>query len=93
MAEAQRDLKWESDTRRVLRTFPDTIKWAFGRALYRAELGKRPGNASSLRGRLGGIMELAANYMTNTYRLYYTVKCPGAVYVLYCHKRSRPNDE
>lgn len=44
-------------------------------------------SASPMKGRLAGAVELACDEEGNTYRLYYTLKCPGYVYVLYCHKK------
>lgn len=87
MTEASRAVEWETGTREVLRGFPAEIRWAFGRALYKVELGKRPRNASPLKGRLRGVTELSATDRSDTYRLYYTLKCPGYVHVLYCHKK------
>lgn len=40
-----------------------------------------------MRGRLAGVVELASDEAGDTYRLYYTLKCPGFVHVLYCHKK------
>lgn len=40
-----------------------------------------------MKGRLAGVVELAADEEGDTYRLYYTLKCPGYVFVLYCHKK------
>lgn len=58
-----------------------------GRALYKVQLGRRPRSASPMKGRLRGIIELAADAEGATYRVYYTLKCPGFVYVLYSQKK------
>lgn len=47
----------------------------------------RPEIASPMKGDLRGVVELTTNEEGNTYRVYYTLKCPGYVYVLYCHKK------
>ena len=85
--DAPRTVEWEGDSRRRLRGFPEEVKWIFGRALYKAQLGKRHPVASLMRGHLRGVVELRAQERGNAYRLYYTLKCPGSVYVLYCHKK------
>lgn len=36
-----REVMWQGDSRERLRGFPDEVKWLFGRALYRAQLGKQ----------------------------------------------------
>ena len=82
-----RAVEWEGDSRRRLRGFPDEVKWVFGRALYKAQLGKRHPVASLMKGRLRGVVEVRAEERGDAYRLYYTLKCSGSVYVLYCHKK------
>jgi phage-related protein len=79
---------WETATRETLRGFPDDVRWEFGQGLYLAEQGKMPVIGSPMRGRLAGVIELASDDFGDTYRLYYTLKCPGFVYVLYCHKKN-----
>ncbi len=40
-----------------------------------------------MKGRLRGVVKLSTNESGNTYRVYYTLKCPKHIYVLYCHKK------
>lgn len=40
-----------------------------------------------MKGRLRGIIEIGDDEGGATYRLYYTLKCPDVVFVLYCHKK------
>lgn len=40
-----------------------------------------------MKGRLRGVVELIKDDFGDTYRTYYTLKCPDWVYVLYCHKK------
>jgi phage-related protein len=81
------EVHWASSTRDTLRGFPEEVRWAFGRALYRAQLGNRPHMASSMKGMLRGIVELATRHRGVAFRLYYTLECPGRIYVLYCHRK------
>jgi phage-related protein len=85
--EKGRKLKWETGTKDTLREFPDGVRSEFGQGLYLAEQGKMARSASLMKGHLGGVVELASDEEGDTYRLYYTLKCPGYIYVLYCHKK------
>jgi phage-related protein len=82
-----REVMWEGDSRERLRGFPDEVKWVFGRALYKAQLGKRHPIGSPMKGPLHGVFELRVREHGDAYRLYYTLKCPGRVHVLYCHRK------
>lgn len=83
----ERTVLWVSESREVVRELPEGVRWLFGRALYRAQLGRRHEIASPMRGRLRGVVEIAGDERGDTYRLYYTLKCPGYVFVLYSHKK------
>lgn len=85
--EQRRRVHWETGTREALRELPEDVRSEFGQGLYLAEQSKLAGNGSLMRGRLAGVVELASDEEGDTYRLYYTLKCPGFVYVLYCHKK------
>ncbi len=87
MERSQRCVRWMGDSRVSLRGFPANVRWAFGRALYKAQVGKRHRIASALKGPLGGVLELARAEEGNAYRLYYTLKCPGHVDVLFAHRK------
>jgi phage-related protein len=82
-----RRIEWEAGTRETLRGFPDEVRAEFGQGLYLAEQSRMAKGASVMRGRLAGVVELASHEAGDTYRLYYTLKCPGYVHVLYCHKK------
>jgi phage-related protein len=87
MADEMRKLEWETGTRENLRGFPEDVRWEFGQGLYLAQQSDIALSASRMKGRLAGVVELASDDAGDTYRLYYTIKCPGYVYVLYCHKK------
>lgn len=89
-----RRIEWATGTRETLRGFPDEVRSELGQGLYLAEQSRMARNASAMRGRLAGVVELASDDAGDTYRFYYTLKCPGRVYVLYCHKKkSRQGSE
>lgn len=80
-------MEWASGTRQALRGFPEDVRWVFGRALHKAQQSKRHRIASPMKGRLRGVTELSKDQSGDTYRAYYTLKCPSRVYFLYCHKK------
>jgi phage-related protein len=82
-----RQMQWEGRSLQTLRAFPADVRWEFGQALFLAQQGKRSSIASPMKKRLSGIVELRADEKGDTYRLYYTLKCPDYVFVLYCHKK------
>ena len=75
------------DSRESLQGFPEDVRAVFGRALFKAQLDKRHQIAGQMRGALRGVTELAQSHSGDAYRLYYTMKCAGFVYVLHCHKK------
>jgi len=87
MERHERSVRWMGDSREVLKGLPAPVRWEFGRALYKAQIGKRHRIASPLKGRLGGVLKLAGAEGGNVYRLYYTLKCPGYVDVLFAHMK------
>jgi phage-related protein len=87
MTARTREPRWAGDTQEVIRGFPDGVKWTFGRAIFKAEMGQRHVKASPMKGRLRGVVEVGEDDDGDTYRLYYTLKCTGYVYILYCHKK------
>ncbi len=82
-----RQMQWEGNSLETLRALPADVRWEFGQALFLAQQGKRSPIASAMKQRLSGIVEIRSEEMGDTYRLYYTLKCPGYVYVLFCHKK------
>jgi phage-related protein len=58
----ERRVVWATDSRERLREFSEHVRWVFGRALYKAQTGKRHETATGMRGRLGGIVEVASDH-------------------------------
>jgi len=83
----ERQVGWMGESLECLREFPAEVRWAVGRALFKAQTGRQQRDVSPMRGRLRGIFEIARDHMGDTYRAYFTLKCPGWVWVLYCHKK------
>lgn len=82
---------WIGSSRTDLKVFRAEVKDVMGYALYQAQLGLKAPSAKPLRGFGGaGVLEVVANYQTDTYRAVYTVKFSNIVYVLHAfQKKSR----
>ena len=74
--------------REALRAMPRHVREVFGQAIDDAQCGDKPINASPLKGYRGaGVLEIAEDYETDTYRAVYTVRFAGAVYVLHAFQK------
>ena len=66
-------LTWLADSRSNVRSFPAGVQDDIGYALYVAQLGEMSAKAKPLHGFGSGVMEIAANDESGTYRAVYTV--------------------
>jgi phage-related protein len=82
---------WVASSRKDLRTFPEAVQRAMGYALFRAQEGKKASTAKPWRGVIkgAGVLEIVEDHDTNTFRVLYTVRFAGAVYVLPPSRRNR----
>lgn len=81
-------LFWMGTSRDDLRECPPEVRRVIGFALRQAQLGGKHVHAKPLKGQKGaGVLEVVSDYDTNTYRGVYTVKFPGAVYVLHVFQK------
>ena len=78
---------WLSDTLKRLKSFPEEVKGEIGYSIHIIQAGKLPENAKHLKGFKPSVMEIVADYDTNTYRAIYTLKFGEAVYVLHCFQK------
>ena len=80
----QRGLEYVGRCQRDLREFPDQVREIVAFALLEAQVGGKHPDAKPLAG-FGGasVLELALPFETNAYRVVYTLKFPGMVYVLH----------
>jgi phage-related protein len=81
-------VRWVGSSRRDLKAFPRAVKRHVGQALYAAQRGEEYPSAKALKG-FGGrsVLEIVALHQTDTYRAIYTVRLPGAVYVLHAFQK------
>jgi phage-related protein len=86
--EAPKPIFWMGGSLDDIRQFPDEVKQVIGFALYQAQTGGKHISAKPLKGFGGaGVLEIVADDDGSTYRGIYTVKFPGAVYVLHAFQK------
>jgi phage-related protein len=80
---------WVASSRKDLRTFPEAVQRAIGYALFRAQEGKKASAAKPWRGIIkgAGILKIVEDHDTNTFRVLYTVRFAGAIYVLHAFQK------
>ena len=70
-------LTWLADSRSRVKSFPAGVQDDIGYALYAAQLGEMSTTAKPLHRLGGGVLEIAANDESGTYRTVYTVEVQG----------------
>jgi phage-related protein len=79
---------WIASSRRDIQRFPKPVRRVFGQALYDAQTGGKHPDAKPLKGFGGaGVLEVIEDDDGNTFRVVYTVKFAGAVYVLHAFQK------
>jgi phage-related protein len=84
-------MRWVGSSRGDLRAFPEEVRRRVGSALWDAQLGLKAPYVKPLKG-FGGasVLEIVDDFDGNTFRVVYTVRLGGAVYVLHAfQKKSR----
>jgi phage-related protein len=80
-------LAWLADSRSTVKSFPAGVQDDLGYALYAAQLGEMSAKAKPLHGFGGGVMEIAANDESGTYRAVYTVSIGDSIYVVHAFQK------
>ncbi len=78
---------WEPSCKKDLLNVPDSVQDKIGYALYLAQCILKHADAKPLKGFGPGVLEVVVNDGGNTYRAVYTVKFPGAVFVLHVFQK------
>jgi len=78
---------WIATSRVDLKELSEPVQAVLGRALHAVQLGEYPAIAKPLRGEFSGLVELRANDGAGTYRLVYTAKYAGALFVLHVFQK------
>ncbi len=81
-------VRWIGSSKNDLQRFPEDVQDVMGRALLDAQFGETPADAKPLRG-FGGasVLEIVDDFRGDTYRVVFTVKFPGVIYVLHAFKK------
>ena len=79
---------WLGSTQKITRGFPRSVRQVIGYALEVAQAGNRHPDAKPLQGFQGaGVLEVTEDNDGNAYRLVYTVRLEGQVYVLHAFQK------
>src|SRR5260370_672532 len=84
-------LRWVGASLQDLKAFPLEVRSGVGYALYAAQKGDIDSAAKPMKG-FGGasVVEIVAPFAGDAWRAVYTVRFPGAVYVLHAFQKKRP---
>jgi phage-related protein len=81
-------LFWVASSKKDLKTFPLEVRRMMGFALFQAQTGGKHVDVKPLKGFGGaGVLEIIGDLERSTFRAVYTVKFPGAVYVLHAFQK------
>ena len=80
-------LTWLADSRSRVRLFPASVQDYIGYALYVAQLGEFSSKAKPLHGFGSGVMEIAANDGSGSYRAVFTVSIGDSIYVIHAFQK------
>lgn len=81
-------VRWIGSSRKDLKAFPKSVQRDVGQALYAAQCGEEYPSAKALKG-FGGrsVLEIIAPHDGDTYRVIYTVRFRGVLYVLHAFQK------
>jgi phage-related protein len=84
----RKPVRWIGSALGDLRTFPRPVLRDIGQALYAAQRGEEYPSVKALKG-FGGrsVLEIVASHDGGTWRLVYTVRFAGAIYVLHAFEK------
>jgi phage-related protein len=81
-------IRWEGDSNKKIRSWPDPVKENIGGDLERLEHGEDPLDSKPMSG-LRGVSELRDEHFNVLYRLMYFLHA-GWIYVLHCFTKTTP---
>ena len=80
-------LMWLAGSRADVKRFPSNVQDDIGYALYVAQLGETSVRAKPLHGLGGGVMEIAVQDASGTFRTVYTVSIGDSIYVIHAFQK------
>ena len=79
---------WIGASRRELKAFPRAVPRHIGQALFAAQFGEEYPTVKALKGFPGrSVLEIVADYNTDTWRAVYTVRFGDVIYVLHAFQK------
>jgi phage-related protein len=88
MNEGRKPVHWMGSVLKDLRKFPDDPRRVVGHAIDQAQQGGKASSTKPMKGHKGaGVLEIMDDHDGDTYRAVYTVRFPGAVYVLHAFQK------
>lgn len=86
--QGERPLYWVGSSLEDIRAFPDAVIDVMGYALHLAQQGEKHPDAKPMKGFPGGsVLEITADYDSNTWRAVYTLKYKEVIYVLHAFQK------
>jgi len=84
----RKPIKWIGSAKRDLDAMPEDVKDVFGHAIDLAQAGGKHPDAKVMTGfGSAGVLEVIEDFRGDTYRVVYTVKLAGWIYVLHCFQK------
>jgi phage-related protein len=83
----EKPLHWVASAKKDYLSFPDEVQNEMGYALGMAQLGAKHPHAKPWKGEGPGVLEVVEDHRGDTYRVVYTVRFAGAVYVLHAFQK------
>lgn len=88
MDEQLKPVEWVGNSLEDVKAFPEDVRQGVGYALYLAQCGEKHPSAKPLKGFKGaGVLEILEDFDGDTYRVVYTLKLAGVVYVLHAFQK------
>ena len=88
MTVTPKPVRWIGSSRDDVRAFPEEVRLRVGGGLWEAQLGRKARWTKPLKGFGGaGVLEVVADFDSDTFRAVYTVRFPGIVYVLHAFQK------
>jgi phage-related protein len=88
MNEPLKSVEWVGNSLEDVKTFPEEVRQGVGYALYLAQCGEKHPSAKPLKGFKGsGVIEILEDFDGDTYRVVYTLRLVGVIYVLHAFQK------
>lgn len=88
MDSSLKPVEWVGSSLEDLKAFPEDVRQVVGYALYLSQCSDKHPSAKPLKGFKGArVLEILEDFDGDTYRVVYTLKLAGAIYVLHAFQK------